>query len=144
MGDSWQSKILVIPVTTPDSDEQVKFLVNIQRLLAEGLFVATYKYALLMALADIAVEKGRDDSSELEISTRLIAEKFIVYYWRQCSPADGGGLPPPAVAPIRALRASEAAAVFDSPAKHGETSRNCEFGGTGEDTIRRLNHGSPA
>jgi hypothetical protein len=73
-------------VTTPNSDEQVKFLVNIQRLLAEGQFVATYKYALLIALADIAVEKGRDDSSALEISTRQIAEKFIVYYWRQSSP----------------------------------------------------------
>lgn len=71
---------------TPNSDEQVKFLVNIQRLLAEGQFVATYKYALLLALADIAVEKGRDDSSALEISTKQIAEKFIVYYWRQSQP----------------------------------------------------------
>ena len=58
MGNSWQSKILVKSVPTPNSDEQVKFLVNIQRLLAEGQFVATYKYALLLALADIAVEKG--------------------------------------------------------------------------------------
>lgn len=70
----------------PNSDEQVRFLVNIQRLLAEGQFVATYKYALLVALADLAVEGGRDDSTELEITTRQIAEKFIVYYWRQCSP----------------------------------------------------------
>ncbi len=73
-------------MATPNSGEQVKFLVNIQRLLAEGQFVATYKYALLLAVADIAVEKGKDDSSALEITTRQIAEKVILYYWRQCSP----------------------------------------------------------
>lgn len=70
----------------PTSDEQIRFLVNLQRLLAEGQFVATYKYALLLSLADIAVEKGQDDLAPLEISTRQIAEKFICYYWRQSAP----------------------------------------------------------
>ena len=37
----------------PSSDEQIKFLVNLQRLLDEGLFVASYKFALLLALADL-------------------------------------------------------------------------------------------
>jgi len=37
---------------------QVQFLLRVQRLLNEGLFTATYKYALLLALADIAVESG--------------------------------------------------------------------------------------
>lgn len=42
----------------PTPEDQVEFLQNLQRLLSEGLFTATYKYALLLALADIAVEKA--------------------------------------------------------------------------------------
>jgi hypothetical protein len=70
----------------PTSDEQIQFLVSLQRLLNEGLFVATYKYALLLALADFAVECGKDDGAALDVPTRAIAEKFIQYYWRQCLP----------------------------------------------------------
>ena len=70
----------------PSAESQIHFLTNLQRLLSEGSFVSTYKYALLMALADIAVERGSDDDRPLEISTRLIAEKFIDYYWRQSTP----------------------------------------------------------
>lgn len=73
-------------MSRPTSEQEVEFLVNLQRLLTEGQFVATYKFALLMALADIAVEEGADDAAALAISTRAIAEKFILYYWRQASP----------------------------------------------------------
>jgi hypothetical protein len=73
-----------MPVPTPE--RQIEFLTNFQRLLSEGLFVATYKYALLMALADICIEQGKDEDAHLEIPTRLIAEKFIQYYWRQGMP----------------------------------------------------------
>jgi 5-methylcytosine-specific restriction endonuclease McrA len=65
---------------------QIEFLSNVQRLLAEGSFVSTYKYALLLALADLCVELGRDDDAPLEIPTRRIGEKFAEYYWRQCAP----------------------------------------------------------
>ena len=41
--------------TAPTPGEQVQFLRNVQRLLAEGLFVASYKFALVHALADLAV-----------------------------------------------------------------------------------------
>jgi hypothetical protein len=44
----------------PSPEEQVQFLRNVQRVLAEGLFVASYKYALFHALADLAVLKGED------------------------------------------------------------------------------------
>ena len=50
---------------SPTAEEQLKFLTNLQRLLAEGQFVATYKYALLLALADIAVESGDDSGNPL-------------------------------------------------------------------------------
>jgi 5-methylcytosine-specific restriction endonuclease McrA len=67
-------------------DKQIEFLSNLQRLLAEGSFVSTYKYALLLSLADLCVEQGRDDDAPLEIPTQLIGEKFAEYYWRQCAP----------------------------------------------------------
>ena len=57
----------------PTPEFQIQFLSNLQRLLTEGLFVATYKYALLMALADICIEQGREDEGALELPTRLIA-----------------------------------------------------------------------
>jgi hypothetical protein len=41
----------------PTPDEQIRFLVNLQRLLDEGLFVASYKFALLLSLVDLFVEK---------------------------------------------------------------------------------------
>ena len=47
--------------------EQVQFLRNVQRLLAEGLFVASYKFALVHALADLAVLKGDDSGAPLEL-----------------------------------------------------------------------------
>ena len=67
-------------------ETQIQFLSNLQRLLAEGSFVSTYKYALLLALADLCVESGRDDDTPLEIPTHRIGEKFAEYYWRQCAP----------------------------------------------------------
>ncbi len=39
----------------PSAEKQIRFLNNIQRLFTEGGFTATYKYALLMALADLSV-----------------------------------------------------------------------------------------
>jgi len=67
-------------------DRQIEFLTNLQRLLSEGAFVATYKYALLLSLADVCVEMGHDNDAHLEVPTRLIAAKFIQYYWRQSAP----------------------------------------------------------
>src|SRR3954453_20652786 len=78
----------------PSSDAQITFLQNVQRLLAEGLFTATYKYALLQALADLAVLRGDDTGEPLDLATREIAERMISLYWRQAAPfpTDAGGL----------------------------------------------------
>jgi 5-methylcytosine-specific restriction endonuclease McrA len=80
---------MIWPAPTPE--EQVRFLRNIQRLLAEGLFVASYKFALVHALADLAVLKGDDSGAPLEISTSEIAAKFVELYWRQSRPFQVGG-----------------------------------------------------
>jgi len=81
------------PAPTPE--DQVRFLRDIQRFLAEGLFVASYKFALAHALAhalaDLAVLKGDDSGAPLEIETREIAAKFVQLYWRQSRPFQAGG-----------------------------------------------------
>ncbi len=65
---------------------RLAFLRSLQNLLEEGDFVSTYKFALLHALADIAVEGPPVGEAELEVPTRKIAVKFIEYYWRQVRP----------------------------------------------------------
>lgn len=70
----------------PSTDYQIDFLVKLQRVLSEGEFVASYKFALLHAIADLCVERGDDSGSELRLTTDLIAEKFVNYYWRQVTP----------------------------------------------------------
>lgn len=77
--------------TPPTPEEQVQFLRNIQRLLAEGHFTTSYKFALLHALADLAVLKGDDSGAPLEIETREIAARFIELYWRQARPVAAAG-----------------------------------------------------
>ncbi len=69
-------------VRQPSAEEQVRFLLNLQRLLEEGSFVATYKHALLLSLADVCVEKGDDRGGKLRVSTHELAEKL--------SPITGG------------------------------------------------------
>ncbi len=64
----------------------LKFLRNLQRLLDESLFTATYKFALLHALADLSVEREADDDDRLRLPVVDIAGKFIEYYWRQAMP----------------------------------------------------------
>jgi hypothetical protein len=75
----------------PTPEEQVQFLRNMQRLLAEGRFTATYKFALVHALADLAVLKGDDSGAPLAIETKDIAAKFVELYWRQSRPFPVGG-----------------------------------------------------
>src|SRR5215472_9100016 len=70
----------------PSPEAQIQFLVNLQRLLDEGLFVASYKFALLVALADLSVESGDDSGEALPVSTEAIAGKFVQYYWRHAMP----------------------------------------------------------
>lgn len=71
---------------------QLAFLNKIQRLFAEGDFTASYKYALLIAIADIAVESGRDDDQPLTIPHRRLGQKFIELYWQQSAPFRDGGV----------------------------------------------------
>jgi hypothetical protein len=68
------------------ADSDLLFLRQFQRLLEEGEFVATYKFALLQALADLAVERLCEPDGSLHVSLLAITDKFIEYYWRQALP----------------------------------------------------------
>lgn len=70
----------------PTPEEQLAFLSKIQRLFAESDFTATYKFALLIALADLAVERGSEDGDTLALSYSEIAKKFIELYWSHVTP----------------------------------------------------------
>lgn len=81
-------------MSIPSADEQVAFLRHVQRLLEEGQFVATYKFALLLALSDLCVELGDDSGEELTLPVRAIADKFLALYWTHTNPyptRDPGG-----------------------------------------------------
>lgn len=71
---------------------RIDFLRKLQRLLDEGDFSATYKFALLRALADLAVEVGPDPDGRLDLTLGQLAEKLIDYYWRQARPYRAGVL----------------------------------------------------
>ena len=70
----------------PTPQEQVEFLRNLQRLLTEGQFTATYKFALILALANLAVRKGDDGGGRLKCKVSELAEDFVKLYWRQAGP----------------------------------------------------------
>jgi 5-methylcytosine-specific restriction endonuclease McrA len=63
-------------------------------LLDEGRFTATYKYAVLLALTDLCLERtSRDGFAPDTITTRQLAEKVIEIYWPHCQPYHGGADP---------------------------------------------------
>lgn len=87
MGDSGEGRLLEVPRVS--GIDEVTFLRKLKRLLEEGDFVATYKFALLQALADLSVEKTAEADGTLRLFLRELAEKFIEYYWRQAMPYRG-------------------------------------------------------
>ena len=62
----------------PSAQEQLDFIQKLRRLLDEGSFVASYKYALLHSIADLCVMQGDDTGAPLRLSTRDLADQFIL------------------------------------------------------------------
>ena len=75
-----------MPRPAPSADVQLAFLANVERLLAEGRFTSTYKFALLIALTNIAVEQGDDSGDALEIEIDEIARQYLALYWNMARP----------------------------------------------------------
>lgn len=70
----------------PNAQQQLKFLKNIQLILQSGSFSSTYKFALLISLSRLAIERGEDTDASLTLEYTDIAEKFIELYWKQAVP----------------------------------------------------------
>ena len=105
----------------PSAEAQLVFLGKLQRIFTEGDFTATYKFALLMALADLAVELGADDGEELMVSIRQIAERFIQMYWRQALPYGTGraSTSPGVLAQSNGVQAAVVSAITAFRTRHG-------------------------
>lgn len=74
----------------PSAERQLAFLSRLQRLFSEGDFTATYKFALLIALSDLAVEADASGDDEVILSVRQIADRFIGLYWSHVLPYSTG------------------------------------------------------
>ena len=75
----------------PSAREQLAILHSLQRILDEGSFNSSYKYALLHSIADLCLVKGDDSGDELELSITEIAEQFVRLYWPQVARFVAGG-----------------------------------------------------
>lgn len=65
---------------------QIDFISYMQRLLQEGDFSSTYKFAFLHALADICIEKDIQGNGRLKIRFDELIEKLILLYWQHAKP----------------------------------------------------------
>jgi hypothetical protein len=66
--------------------KQIDFIGYLQRLLQEGDFSSTYKFAFLHAIADICIEKHVPENAQLKISFDEIVDKLITLYWQHAKP----------------------------------------------------------
>jgi HNH endonuclease len=75
------------------------------QLLDRGGFTATYKYAVLIGLMDVCMERTSSTGAPPSmITTRQLAEKVIELYWLHCAPyydpdCDEGAREPPQTPP---------------------------------------------
>ena len=72
------------------AESQIQFLQKIQTLFEDSSFSATYKFALLITLTNLAIELGNDLGGELTISSKKVAENFSELYWPQIKEYSSG------------------------------------------------------
>lgn len=68
----------------PEALNAIGFAERILTLLDEGSYNTTYKFAVLLGLMDLVIEKSNKDGSLADtVTTRQLAEKVIEIYWNQ-------------------------------------------------------------
>ena len=102
-------------IPPPSPEAQLAFLSKLQRLFAEGDFTATYKFALLISLADLAVEHGHDDGAALPLTHSAISATFIELFWQQTAPYSTGrtGTSPGLLAQNNGAQAAVVSAIVE-------------------------------
>jgi hypothetical protein len=73
-------------VTSLSAEDHLGFLGRLERLLSAGRFTGTYKFALLLSLSNIAVEKGDDSGRPMRVDLDDVARQFIALYWNVARP----------------------------------------------------------
>jgi hypothetical protein len=69
----------------------VAFAEKLLTVLAEGRFTATYKYAVLLGLMDLCLERSaRSGAAPQAVTTRQLAEKVLELYWPHTTPFGEG------------------------------------------------------
>jgi hypothetical protein len=65
----------------------IAFAEKVLELLDEGRYTATYKYAVLLALIDLCLERTQASGAPPEVvTTRELAEKIVEIYWPHTAP----------------------------------------------------------
>ena len=77
-------------VTDADQRRAIGFAEKILELLDEGRYTATYRYAVLLALIDLCLERTHASGGPPEtLTTRQLAEKIVEIYWPHTVPFAG-------------------------------------------------------
>ena len=97
MGSAGEGEVLGGGVTraSPYRSERgpIALAEKVLALLDEGRFTATYKYAVLLALIDLCLEKtSRSGEAPDTVVTRELAEKVLEIYWPHCVPYAAGSM----------------------------------------------------
>jgi hypothetical protein len=68
----------------------VAFAEKVLELLEEGRYTATYKYAVLLALMDLCLERAdRSGLPPSTVTTRELARRVVELYWPHTEPYPG-------------------------------------------------------
>ena len=72
-----------------ESREVINFAERVLSLLDQGKFTTTYKFAVLLALIDLSIEKySKSGRAPTTLTTRELANKVIQIYWLHTNPFD--------------------------------------------------------
>jgi hypothetical protein len=71
-----------VPADQSNQTYLIRFAEKVMALLDQGVFTATYKYAVLLGLMDLCMERvSRTGQPPESVTTRQLAEKTIELYW---------------------------------------------------------------
>jgi hypothetical protein len=74
-------------VTDADQRGAIGFAEKTLELLDEGRYTATYKYAVLLALIDVCLERTQASGAPPDtVTTRQLADKIVELYWPHTIP----------------------------------------------------------
>ena len=76
-------------MTPADERGAIGFAEKVLELLDEGRYTATYKYAVLLALIDVCLERTEASGAPTSVTTRQLAEKVVQLYWPHTVPFVG-------------------------------------------------------